>query len=355
MEINRLSNFTRFFEVEGANFIVASIYWDTYADLDSLIVFNNNLLSIYLSKTQIDRTNNLGLKFISKKDVVENYVRNFSEFINSSYDEFKLLTSLQTKNSVKSFFERIFRFFDYYRMTEFFYTDSAYLLNDKKIQKNLQKIGTIKTQGRKLLNSIFLGSNSYINKLIDKLSKEYSIPTNKLLYYSYLELVNLFEKGDTVDDRELEKRIKHYLLLNLPKRKCIHDLKTINQYSVNKQNGNTIYGKTANIGIIEGIARVIEPNYDNFDRTFEFIKMMVAGEILIAESTSPELTIACRKAAAIVTNQGGIGSHGAIISREFNIPCIVGTRDATRRIKTGDYIRVSAQIDSGEVVILKSA
>ena len=65
-----------------------------------------------------------------------------------------------------------------------------------------------------------------------------------------------------------------------------------------------------------------------------------SGEILVTSMTSPDFVTAVKRAAAIVTNEGGITCHAAIVSREFGIPCIVGTRIATKVIKTGDYVEV---------------
>ena len=77
---------------------------------------------------------------------------------------------------------------------------------------------------------------------------------------------------------------------------------------------------------------------------------MQKGDILIAETTSPEVMPACSKAAAIVTNQGGLMSHAAIVSRELNIPCIVATENATSIFRTGDQVEVDA--NKGVVKIL---
>ncbi len=64
------------------------------------------------------------------------------------------------------------------------------------------------------------------------------------------------------------------------------------------------------------------------------------GNILVAPSTHPDYVPAMRRAAAIVTDEGGITSHAAIVSREFGIPCIVGTKNATKFLKDGDRIEV---------------
>jgi phosphohistidine swiveling domain-containing protein/DNA-binding transcriptional ArsR family regulator len=66
------------------------------------------------------------------------------------------------------------------------------------------------------------------------------------------------------------------------------------------------------------------------------------GDILVAKMTTPDYVMAMRKAAAIVTDEGGVTCHAAIVSREFNIPCIVGTRNATQILTDNDTVEVDA-------------
>lgn len=68
-----------------------------------------------------------------------------------------------------------------------------------------------------------------------------------------------------------------------------------------------------------------------------------AGDILVAVMTSPDFVPAMKKAGAIVTNEGGLTSHAAIVSRELGIPCIVGTKEATQKLKTGDTVTVDGE------------
>ncbi|OGD56420.1 hypothetical protein A2V71_04805 [Candidatus Berkelbacteria bacterium RBG_13_40_8] len=81
------------------------------------------------------------------------------------------------------------------------------------------------------------------------------------------------------------------------------------------------------------------------------IAKMKDGDILVTETTSPEIMPACKKASAILTNQGGLLSHAAIVSRELNIPCIVGLEDITHLINDGDILEVDA--NNGFVKIIK--
>lgn len=73
-----------------------------------------------------------------------------------------------------------------------------------------------------------------------------------------------------------------------------------------------------------------------------------AGEVLVTRMTSPDWVPLMRKAAAVVTDAGGMTSHAAIVSRELGIPCIVGTKDATTRLKDG--LEVTVDGTQGTVV-----
>ena len=102
-------------------------------------------------------------------------------------------------------------------------------------------------------------------------------------------------------------------------------------------------GMSACQGKVTGIARVI--------KTSEQFKEFKQGEILVTVVTRPEFVPLMKKASAIVTDEGGITSHAAIVSRELKIPCIIGTQKATSIIKTGDTIEVDAV--TGKIVIIK--
>lgn len=67
------------------------------------------------------------------------------------------------------------------------------------------------------------------------------------------------------------------------------------------------------------------------------------GDILVAPMTRPEHLIGMKKAAAIITDDGGITCHAAIIARELKIPCIISTKIATKVLKDGDEVEVDAE------------
>ena len=81
------------------------------------------------------------------------------------------------------------------------------------------------------------------------------------------------------------------------------------------------------------------------------VNKMKKGEILVAPMTSPDFVVAMRKAAAVITDEGGMTSHAAIVSRELGIPCIVGAKIATKSLKNGMLIEVDT--DKGIVRKIK--
>ena len=99
-------------------------------------------------------------------------------------------------------------------------------------------------------------------------------------------------------------------------------------------------GLTANPGFYKGSVRIIP--FDLKTDITKLINQMKKGDVLVTGSTGPEMILACKKAGAIVTEEGGITSHAAIISRELGIPCVIGTQIATQVLKDGDEVEVDA-------------
>jgi len=101
-----------------------------------------------------------------------------------------------------------------------------------------------------------------------------------------------------------------------------------------------VQGLPASPGLAVGTAHIIL----DIEKLSEF----QPGEVLVTEMTAPEWVPAMRKAAAIVTNSGGMTSHAAIVSRELGIPCIVGTaskgKAATESIPNGETITVDSKL-----------
>ena len=106
--------------------------------------------------------------------------------------------------------------------------------------------------------------------------------------------------------------------------------------------GGTLRGLGASAGVVEGTARVVD-SPEQFDQVQK-------GELLICKMTSPAWVVLFTKIAGLVTDSGGALSHPAVVSREFGIPAVVGTRTATQTIKTGQRLRVDGAAGTVEVL-----
>jgi phosphohistidine swiveling domain-containing protein len=105
---------------------------------------------------------------------------------------------------------------------------------------------------------------------------------------------------------------------------------------------HVLNGLAASPGVYEGTARCVSGPAD-FNR-------IIRGDVLVTESTSEAFNILLPLLGALVTDSGGLLSHSAIVAREYGIPGVVGTREATERITDGTRLRVDG--DSGEVTVL---
>ena len=91
-------------------------------------------------------------------------------------------------------------------------------------------------------------------------------------------------------------------------------------------------GSPASPGVASGPCRIIlKPSQ---------INKILKGDVLVAEMTTPDYVPAMKRATAIVTDRGGRTCHAAIVSRELGIPCVVGTENATKVLKTGQIVTV---------------
>ncbi|HTN80554.1 MAG TPA: putative PEP-binding protein, partial [Acidimicrobiales bacterium] len=93
-----------------------------------------------------------------------------------------------------------------------------------------------------------------------------------------------------------------------------------------------VEGLGASPGVASGVVRVLWSPADRNE--------LQPGEVLVAPMTNPDWLPILRRAAAVVTDSGGVTCHAAIASRELGVPCVVGARDATTRLHTGDLVTV---------------
>jgi len=169
---------------------------------------------------------------------------------------------------------------------------------------------------------------------------------------SYLEFVHLTldeikqsfrSSGLSVSKEEIQRRIRGYsiwsekgkIFLTSDKKKfpAVKKEKSVGKNDSQKKD-DVLKGTVAQPGKVTGVVRLVFELKD--------LKKIRKGDVLVTTMTRPEMMIALEKAVAFVTDEGGMLSHAAIVSREMGKPCIIGTKIATEVFKDGDMVEVDA-------------
>ena len=359
MRFNK-ENYMLSFSVEGISVFVTDIHQEAYADLEVLYIIDKGLFKQYFTTKAFQRALDKGLAFYSDKsafDVFQKELKDYCKYFRLFFE-----SDIKGKNALSS--ETLQKFFEYtsklckeYAKMNFEYTDKAFTFKDqnKVIDENLKTITTLKDEIRTFMNTVLFEKEGYALHVFKIVSNQFSIDKKLPENLTRKELLDLF-KGKIPDQSVLKRQeafISSYDQL-LPYEGDNARAIATNFDEEVKERGkdtNLILGQTASPGKVSGRVKIIPVDYGNLSRMNKEIAKMQQGDILVAKTTAPELMVACKKAGAIITDMGGLLSHAAIVSREFGIPCLVGTGNATIILKDGDQIEVDAT--NGIVKIIK--
>jgi phosphohistidine swiveling domain-containing protein len=176
-------------------------------------------------------------------------------------------------------------------------------------------------------------------KFFKEIAKRKHISVSQAEKLTIDEIIEILS-GKKINSHELNERKTSLLIqfknkqivLSGKKAEEIHK-KIIKDIAPKKFSG-ILSGQTGHPGKVKGKARLIQH--------ISHLDLLKSGEILITSATNPAFVLAMKKAKAIITDEGGITSHAAIVSRELKKPCIVGTKYAMQFLKTGDLIELNA-------------
>lgn len=219
--------------------------------------------------------------------------------------------------------------------------------------ESMRKIGKERLIFRSAINDIL----EYLFSLIHEVGRRNYLAFSQIEACFYREITNLI-KGGSVDIDAINQRTQCFVALKKDKnyifytkekaRKIISEIRPKLTKNIRE-----LKGDIASLGVATGKVKIILDLFSLRSKILlnQKIKDMKKGEILVTTTSGPEMIMACRKAGAIVADEGGINSHAAIISREFGIPGIVNAKIATQVLNDGDIIEVDA--NKGLVRIIK--
>ena len=182
--------------------------------------------------------------------------------------------------------------------------------------------------------------NLQLRKYYQEVGKRFGLNVEQVATLTNDEIIKYLNLNKKFPKKEIEKRQLAYLLIQKDQNVAIFSgksaiVKAKSKLQFNKiKTTKEISGIIGSVGKKRGKVKIVYTNKD--------LSKVKRGNILISPITRQDFIIAIRKAAAIVTDEGSITCHAAIIARELNKPCVVGTKIATKALKDGDTVEVDA-------------
>jgi len=218
---------------------------------------------------------------------------------------------------------------------------------DKVIIEGLRKISFSLSQNDDTSNYLICRLEPFFNELATRLGLTY----DEVVSLRGAEIRESLRNGRlAIARRELKLRLKDHAFIFSKSKAYILVGKELAEYQkqeLKKQifkSVKELKGVVASPGgVITGRVKIIDSD--------KKVSSFKNNEILVTQMTNPAFVPAMKKAAAIITDEGGLLSHAAIVSRELGAPCIVGTKIATKVLKDGQLVEVDA--NKGVVRILK--
>lgn len=191
-----------------------------------------------------------------------------------------------------------------------------------------------------LVETVDRATFSYWNE-VKRIAYEHQLSEEDIRLFTYKELIALIKSG-IKPATYLDRKTGFGITIN--KQGDIHvlvekELQDLLKQSLGKSpetpQASELHGSPAYPGFVKGIVKIVKSAKD--------LHKLLPGDILVTHETTPDYILGMKRAAAIITDQGGITSHAAIVSRELRIPCIVGTKTATQVLQDGDTVEVNAE------------
>lgn len=187
--------------------------------------------------------------------------------------------------------------------------------------------------------------------LFEMIAKKLGVLRKDLAYFTSQEIINALDRSLKLKKSVALSRQKGFLIYaNKGKIEVTADVLEIRKFvkknvEAGKAATKEIKGIVASKGLGQGKVRIVFGIKD--------LNKVKRGDVMVAITTHPDFVPAMHRASAIVTDEGGLTSHAAIVSREMGVPCIVGTKTATKMLKDGDVVKVDA--NNGIVTVIKSS
>jgi len=344
------------FASQGTSFLFEDICCTSYMPPDSYELGHDGKVETYAAKATIESMGAYGKSRTA--DDTRKVIKEIIEAHKAARGELDTYRSKAefTRDDTRQMFNRIHELFRHYYYFDFWNWEQAFRSAPENEQdaENVALIGEYKNKFRADLDPICFTEDGYMPTLLKRICEVTGIARTDLDWYREEEVYELFE-GNNVSSDIMDARKEAYALYkdregNASIRQGKDARGIIKSLTYTAVSGtDTLQGVVAHGhgGKVRGRVSRIHRDYADPSVLKRSVEHMHAGDILVSESTDPELIEAMRKSSAVITDVGGMLSHAAITCREFDIPCIVGTQTATRLLEEGELVELD--LDTGSI------
>lgn len=352
-----VENFALTFEAQGVSPFFQESVCISYMPAHSIELSSNKRSTYYVSSGALEKINSIGKEFFKDEVKVLAQIARMDALLDNADIEITRTQESITPEEAAAIFALMDDIHDAYSLFDTVYTDAAYA-EAGGMTPVLQLAEANKNRLRARYDTHI---NSYDDGFVAPLAviaRMHGVTINDLCWCLRSEVVGLLE-GKPLPYERIEKRKKAYVfhkdedgitfLEGDDALALFQDFARVHAPSTTSE----IQGITANKGpIVRGCVVIINSDYGNTAHLMRArMEAMGQGDILVSVTTAPDLMEACRKAAAIVTDLGGMLSHAAITARELGIPCIVGTKNASKVLKDGNLVEINTE--KGTVTLIE--
>lgn len=185
---------------------------------------------------------------------------------------------------------------------------------------------------------VFFMANSKVKPILNSIAKSLGISYDDLLFMTHPEILSSLRDRSLLNEHTIWSRKSGFAVVMLDNEVAWYDGSSLEELLALEQKAletaSSVKGITASPGRVKARARVVLSNDE--------VEKVQNGEILVTTMTTPSLMLAIERASGIITNEGGMLCHAAIVSRELGIPCIIGTDKATEVFSDGDLVDLDA-------------
>lgn len=348
-----LRDYEMTFKVNGISLLFASILVKAFSQLDPLFTFDKaGEFRQYFTKEKMRWAAQRGLEFLSDEKAFSDYAGHFRKRYDEACAELDgfFKASRHDRESVLRFGDCLASLFELYSRMDVQYTNEAFLRREESdaLSANLSRLAAFKDTARGWINSLFLPEDAPLSRFSRLMQEKYDCSAFAIENCTLDELASgRFERPHS------EINTDAYIIWRIGDTRGLvtgNEAQTAIALMAEDDDFDpkapALLGMVANgsVETVTGVVRIVEVDYANVQAMEASIDQMTEGEILVAEFTAPELLLACKKAKAIVTDIGGLLSHAAIVSRELNVPCLVGTKHGSKLFKTGESVKIDFKL-----------